>query len=135
MNHTRLHHIPRLDDAVYSLAPAQSLKTDREGRFDLARIVEEGTPYRVVNLDGRHQAAFVVQPFGRALWITAAAGRARAPLCPLIDHYAVQLARDGGYEAVEFRTERRGLVARAIPLGYHLARRERGAYIMTKEIQ
>lgn len=123
------------DEAVRHLAPAKSAKTDRADRFALADVVRAGLAYRVVGAAGDHLAALVLQPFGAALWITAAAGRAGMPLCPLIDQFATEAARVGGYRAVAFRTERRGLVARARALGYEVERQNEHTYIMKKSIQ
>lgn len=135
MNGTRRTLFADVDDAVRHLAPAQSAKTDSAGRFDLARLILDGAAFRVTDQGGEHLAAYVLQPFGRALWITAAAGRAGVPLCPIIAAHAVDQAGMAGFDRVMFRTERRGLVARTRRLGFELVRQVGPAYYMNKEIR
>jgi hypothetical protein len=120
--------------AVRLLGPAKSAKTDHADQFDLADVVRAGVAYRVVDPAGAHMAAFVLQPFGQALWITAAAGRAGMPLCTSIDDHATNMARQAGYRRLMFRTERAGLVARARRLGWHLVRQSGRSYYMNKDI-
>jgi hypothetical protein len=135
MRDTRLALFADLDEAARHLAPSQSSKTDSAGRYDLRDLVKQGAPYRIVDEDGRHLAALVLQPFGQVLWITAAAGRAGRPLCPVITQHAADQARRAGLRRIAFRTERAGLVKRAYLLGYDLVSNRDGAYIMQKEIQ
>jgi hypothetical protein len=123
------------DEVLAHLAPAKSHKTDADDAFDLRALVAAGVAVRLVGEDGETVGGYIVQPFGRVLWITAAAGRADIPLCPLIDAHATAQARQGGYEAVGFRTERRGLVDRATPLGYFLTRQEGRTFYMRKSLK
>lgn len=123
-----------LEAAHAALSPAQSHKTDQAGRWDLRKLIADGSPVRLVDQDGQTAAAYVVQPFGRTLWITAAAGRAGFPLCPEIDQFATAQARQGNYAALAFRTERAALVMVTERLGYRVQRQDGASYYMRKSL-
>lgn len=134
MNQVRAMPFADADQANQVMAAAKSVKTDAGNRFDLRQIIAEGVALHLVDQDGASVGGFVLQPFNNALWITAAAGRAGVPLCPVIDATATDRARLGGYVSVCFKTERRGLVAKTRRLGYHLDRKEGRTYYMRKGI-
>lgn len=116
------------------LAAAQSPKTDGEGRFSLADMVARGQAYLVYSSEGETVAAYLVEPSGDALWITAAAGRAPDNLVAILSRFAEHQAYERGFVAVGFRTERRGLVRKALRIGYAITRQDGDEYFLRKSI-
>ena len=121
--------------ALRLLAAAQSPKTDGEGRFCLSGLVASGQAYEVYNSLGDTVAAYVVEPSNGALWITAAAGKARDNLVVILSRFAEHQAYDLGLSAVGFRTERRGLVRKALRIGYTITRQDGNEYFLRKSIK
>lgn len=122
-------------EACRLLAAAQSAKTDRAGRFSLAHLVARGTAYQVLNERGDTVAAYLVEASHGALWITAAAGRARDNLVAVLSRFVEHQARECRMSGVGFRTERPGLVRKALRLGYLVDRQEGNEYFMRKTFQ
>jgi hypothetical protein len=123
------------DEALLHLAAAKSHKTDSDDAHDMRALIAAGVAVRLVDADGETVGGYVVQPFNRVLWITAAAGRADVPLCPIIDAHATEQARQGGYVALGFQTERRGLVDRTTSLGYFLTSKIGRTFYMRKNLK
>jgi len=116
------------------LSAAQSPKTDAAGQFCLANLVARGVPYEVYNSDGDTAAAFLVERSNDALWITAAAGRAPDNLVAIVSRFAEHQAYERGLSAVGFRTERRGLVRKAMRIGYAITSQDGNEYFLRKSI-
>lgn len=119
-------------EAEVILAPAKSHKTDSGDLFNLGELLDQGTAYKVIAPDGPTVAAYVLMPCGSTLWITAAAGRAAFDLVGVISALVINQA--GEFDHVGFRTERAGLVRKALRLGYQVTRREGRAYFLRKNI-
>ena len=91
----------------------------------------------IVAEDGVPTVGMVMEPFGRARVITAAAGRSR--------HFdwtragfAIAEIHAAGFRAIRFQTRRLGLVRKAARLGYVVSDRQNkngNVYIMRKAMQ
>ena len=76
---------------------------------------------------------YVLEPQGRELVITAAAGRSRTDLTRAV---LVLAERQGqGFDAIRFHTVRPGLVRKARRLGYEGEQGGDGTYIMRKAMR
>jgi len=122
-------------DQGAALAALQGLKgkADRGDLVDLVDLVESGIAVRLVDGAGVQVGACVLQAEGRELWVTAAIGQARFPLCPALDQFATGMAGKR-FDAVCFRTERPGLVKRMARIGYEITGHEGRATFMRKRI-
>lgn len=97
------------------LSGAVSPKTDPGGAHNLADLLATGTAYEILE-GGDIVGAFLVQPFGAELWITAAAGRADLDLCQAMAKATEHYGRE--FDSIVFTTVRPGLIKKAIALGY-----------------
>lgn len=77
---------------------------------------------------GATVGAYVLEVSGAEVWVTAAAGRAAADLCTVLD--AATTIQAQAFEAVMFRTARPGLVRKARARGFEVSE-----YIMRKVVQ
>jgi hypothetical protein len=118
------------DEAHRLLVAAKSDKTDSAGLFDLGELVGQGEAFKVIAPDGSTVAAYLLDPVGTTLWITAAAGRAGFDLTSAVD--ALVMGQGQAFEQIAFRTERPGLVRKARRIGYRVARREGAAFYLRK---
>lgn len=96
---------------------------------DAAAIIQRGTCF-AMQRNGETLGAYVLESSGPNLWITAAVGWGDVDLtgemARLVDLQAAP------FEAVMFRTRRRGLVHKARRLGYQVHDESCGRYIMRK---
>jgi hypothetical protein len=120
-------------EALQLLAPSKSSKTDPDNLFDLADMIAQGTPYKVVDQDGKAVAAYVLQPRGPVLWMLAVAGRAPFDLVRVIGALVQGQGRE--FDSIGFRTERPGLARKAQRIGYKVTRREGRAYYLSRTIE
>lgn len=97
------------------LQPAICPKTDPQGRHSLDDILSTGTCQKVLD-DGVMIAAYVLEGFGKELWITAAAGSANFDLTDIIEIAAAK--QSGQFDEIAFTTVRRGLIKKALAKGY-----------------
>jgi hypothetical protein len=128
---------PNADTARWMLAAAHSPKVDASGRAGVDEIIGAGHPF-VVCSDGQPVAAYVLQAMRKAganvLWITAAAGRASLDLTATLTRLIERQARVAQFDAIGFRTERRGLVRKAARHGYEVERQDGNQYFLRKQI-
>lgn len=124
---------PRL--ARRLLAGLESAKTNSDGDISLDELMARpgSQAYAVLDGAGRWVAAYTLLPAGAVLWSTAFAGRAGFDLTAVLDGLLMQQAAE--FSAVMFRTERRGLVAKAQRLGWKIDRLEGRAHYMKKEVK
>jgi hypothetical protein len=113
------------------LAAIVSDKTDRNREVDLPALCTVGQVYRVVD-HGKTVAAYVLEPRGPLLWISAFGGRADFDLT----HVLAALVEQHGaeFDEIGFRTERRGLVRKAQREGYRVVRQADRQYFMRKKL-
>jgi hypothetical protein len=99
---------------------------------DDACILKNGAGY-IIEVDGVPRVGYVLQEVRGGLFITTAAGGQSG-----IDFTTVGLAiierQAEGFEAVGFRTIRRGLVRKTSRLGYQVHARVGNAYVMRKKL-
>jgi hypothetical protein len=114
------------------LAAIPSRKTDREGRYSLQECIASGDVFKVTH-NGVTVAAYVLNPIADVLWISAFGGRARFDLVAALAALVEQQA--GQFDAIGFRTERPGLVRKAMRHGYRVARQEGAAYFLRKNLR
>lgn len=69
---------------------------------------------------GQGVAVYAVRLSGARLWVSAAAGKTRASICPELAQALDAQARRAGATRIAFQTARRGLVRRAQALGYQV---------------
>jgi hypothetical protein len=114
------------------LAAIPSAKTDSRGAIKLQDCIDAGMVFKITQ-DGETVAAYILTPLGNLLWITAFGGRAGFDLVAAL---AVLVEQQGGeFDAIGFRTERRGLVRKAMRHGYKVTRQEGAAYFLRKNLR
>lgn len=87
-------------------------------------ILTDGNCYQVQDEHGQQVGAYVLRGQGSEVWIQAAAGKGKIDFCDLFDDL---IAKHGaGFETMAFRTQRRGLVAKALRRGFEITDKNNG---------
>jgi hypothetical protein len=120
------------DEARGLLASLKSRKTDQDNRFTVDEMLAHGPAFKIQGPDGEALGAYVTAPKWPLLWLSAFAGRADFDLTAALD--ALLAVQGRGFKQLGFRTERPGLMRKALRLGYQVTRREGRAYYLRKNI-
>lgn len=120
-------------DVRHLLREIEKPKANSAGRINLDRLIRNGLAYRVLNEAGETVAAYLLQPMGAALWVTAFGGRADFDLSYVAAGLVIQHAAQ--FDEIRFVTERRGLVRKALKKGYEIAGQRGAVYTMKKALQ
>jgi hypothetical protein len=112
----------RADEVRDVLAPAFNPKANPGGLHTVDLICAAGQCFKIEQ-GGKIVGAYVVQAFGPDLWITAAAGAAENDLCKVM---AAALQHQGEqFDSLVFKTNRPGLMKKALALGYECTMRRK----------
>ncbi|RFP36155.1 hypothetical protein [Duganella sp. BJB476] len=120
-------------EVIHLLAAIKSPKTDSEDLFRLDSLIAQGATFKIMDEGGAVVAAYVLGAYGSLLWVLAAAGKAKFDLTAAILNLLEQ--QGAGFDAVGFRTERGGLVRKALRHGYHVTKKENRAYFLRKNLR
>ncbi len=111
----------------------KSTKTDKHNLFDLEDMIKQGQTYKVIASSGEAVGAYVLAAYDALLWVLAAGGRAAFDLSKAMFQLIELQAKEFTY--VGFRTERPGLVKKALKAGYEITEKKHEVYFLRKRIQ
>jgi hypothetical protein len=86
---------------------------------DFEAAMRRGQCFKVLSASGKKVGAYVLQPCGGEVWISAGAGSADFDLTVVMSALIDQQSQD--FDSIAFQTRRRGLVRKARQLGYRIA--------------
>jgi hypothetical protein len=115
------------------LERAKSQRTDSTDSFCLDDLLARGQVFKVTAPAGETVGAYVLAARGPVVWVLAAAGNASFDLVAAMVRLVTNQA--GGFEQIGFRTERRGLVRKALTHGFQVTGRQGPAYFLRKNIR
>jgi hypothetical protein len=122
------------DQVRAMLAAGWTVKTDTSGgREDLDRLLSLGGTYRLQDESGQVLGAYILQENGPELWIVLGAGRADIDLTAV--GLALIEAQGRQFDSIGFVTRRRGLVRKALKLGFAVVAKNAAVYTLRKTLK